>query len=38
LRCQGSLDRRDLAATAAYVEKQRERWTPLVKAMGIKIE
>ena len=28
----------DLAATAAYIEKERERWTPLVKAMGIKIE
>jgi hypothetical protein len=34
----GLLDRRDLAATAAYVEKQRDRWTPLVKAMGIRIE
>ena len=28
----------DLAATAAYIEKERERWTPLVKAMGIRIE
>jgi tripartite-type tricarboxylate transporter receptor subunit TctC len=28
----------DLAATAAYIENERERWTPLVKAMGIKIE
>jgi tripartite-type tricarboxylate transporter receptor subunit TctC len=28
----------DLAATAVYIEKERERWTPLVKAMGIRIE
>jgi tripartite-type tricarboxylate transporter receptor subunit TctC len=27
-----------LEHTAAYIENERERWTPIVKAMGIKIE
>ena len=28
----------DLDATAAYIENERRRWTPIVKAMGIKID
>ncbi|MCX7314973.1 MAG: tripartite tricarboxylate transporter substrate binding protein [Alphaproteobacteria bacterium] len=28
----------DLEQTAAYIEKERQRWTPIVKAMGIKID